>query len=189
MFAGAALGVLSYGAFIVAGLAVSILTFSSSPDPWPALLGVLFGCAAFLGFRLLQSFFSSKFGLPGLAEPKRHRRFEDLLDAVPRGGAMTRWFGGVALASIPFSYGARCIVTGTGELGKFIWPNEVHGVAAVALGVGWIGVALFLHFHFFFGLHPTLMKQSRRAKLISASIAGAGLTIAGAWPVFETLIP
>jgi hypothetical protein len=77
-----------------------------------------------------------------------------------------------------------CIVTRRGELGTIIWPSAVEGGPAIALGVGWIGVGLFFHFHFFFGLHTTLQAYSRRGKSIALVVAGTGLTVAGAWSVF-----
>ncbi|HLG56351.1 MAG TPA: hypothetical protein VI485_13530 [Vicinamibacterales bacterium] len=186
---GAVIGALAYGAFVVAGFAVSLLTFSSAPDPWPALLCVIIGCATLLVLRTVHSAVAPRFGMPQRRSPSEPRTFEDLIKARPRGGPSTMWLGGVGLASLPLIYGISCVVTRRGELGTMIWPSEVQGAPAIALGVGWIGVGLFLHFHFFFGLHHTLAEYSRRGKSIALIVAGLGLTVAGAWSVFAQVSP
>jgi hypothetical protein len=231
MAGGSIVAALGYGAFVLAGAVLSVMMFSSGPDGWPALIGVLLGCAMYLLSRLLEAFFRDHFGMrtrPTLAprsfdaragaprpardrEPARGdpfrsrslpvpdrsfasrldraRSFDDFLEAEPRGGAATMWFGGVALALLPLAYGLRCIVTLTGDVGATIFGSTVSGAAAVALGVGWIGVALFLHFHFFFGLHPALKAHSRRGKVIAVFMAGLGLVIAAGWPLFDRYLP
>jgi hypothetical protein len=181
---GAAIGALCYGAFLVAGLVIGVLTFSSSPEPWPALLCVIIGCAVMLAVRAAHSAIAGHFGMPERRGRSQPRSFDDLIEALPRGGAPTRWLGGVGVALLPWLYGVSCIVTRRGELGTIIWPSAVDGGPAIVLGVGWIGVGLFLHFHFFFGLHPTLQAYSRRGKSIALVVACAGLTSAGAWSVF-----
>lgn len=50
------------------------------------------------------------------------------------------WLGGVGLALLPLLYGIRCMVTQRSELGTTVWRSEVEGGAAIAIGVGWIGV-------------------------------------------------
>lgn len=185
--AGAIIAVLAYGVFLAAGLVIGLLTWSTTPEPWPALLGVLVGCAAMLGARALHSALAPRFGMP-VRRPSERRSIGELIEAQPRGGAPTMWLGGVGLALLPLLYGIRCIVTQRGELGTTIWRNEVEGGAAIALGVGWIGVGLYLHFHFFFGLHQRLARHSRRGKSIALVLASAGLTVAGAWSVIA-LVP
>jgi len=180
---GAFVATLAYGAFLIAGLIIGVMTFSTTPDPWPALIAVVIGCAMFLGARALQAAFGEHFGMPPRRSPAQPRSFDDLLDARPRGNAPTRWLGGVVMAALPMLYGMQCIVTRRGQLGTSLWPNRVEGGAAIALGVGWIGIGLFLHFHFFFGLHSNLQGYSRRGKFIAMMIAGAGLCIAGVWSV------
>src|SRR5687767_15581680 len=87
---GAVLGVLGFGAFIFVGFAVSLMMFSDSPDPGPALLSVLLGCAAFLAARQFQPAVASQDELqPGLRAASQPRTFADLLDARPQGGLAT----------------------------------------------------------------------------------------------------
>jgi hypothetical protein len=182
---GALIGAVCYAGFLLAGYAVSFLTFSGPPDPGPALLCVFLGCAAFLLLRWLHSMLASHFGLPERSAPGGRRNLRDLLDARPRRGRVTRWLGGVGVALLPVLYGLRCILAQAGELGTLIWPSRVEGGAAIALGLGWIGVGLFLHFHFFFGLHSGLSANSRMGKSIALIVACVGLTVAGAWSLIE----
>jgi hypothetical protein len=181
---GMVIAVLAYAMFIAAGMVISLLTFGSAPDVWPALLCVIIGCVVFLLVRTVHSAIAARFGMPERRDSSTPRRLDDLIEAQPRGGPPTMWLGGVGLALLPLAYGISCIVTQRGELGTTIWRSEVQGVAAIALGMGWIGVGLFLHFHFFFGLHSRLSAFSRRGKSIALVVACAGLTIAGAWSVF-----
>lgn len=185
--AGAIIGVLAYGAFLAAGLVMGLLTWSTTPEPWPALLGVIVGCAALLGMRALHSALVPRFGMPE-RRPSEPRSFSELIEAQPRGGAPTMWLGGVGLALLPLLYGIGCVVTQRGELGTTIWRSDVEGGAAIALGVGWIGVGLYLHFHFFFGLHQGLTRYSRRGKSLGLVLACAGLAVAGAWSVIGRVL-
>jgi hypothetical protein len=189
VFAGALSGILiatlAYGIFVVAGMAISLLTFGSAPDAWPALLGVVIGCVGFLLVRAVHSAVAERFGLPERRHATAPRTVDDLITAQPRGGVPTMWLGGIGLALLPLTYGISCVVTQRGELGTMIWPSEVQGAPAIALGVGWIGVGAFLHFHFFFGLHQRLRAFSRRGKSIALMVAGVGLATAGTWSVFS----
>jgi hypothetical protein len=182
--AGAAIGAAAFATFLFAGFAVSLLTFSGAPDPGPALIAIIIGCAALLGIRALHATIAPRFGFPE-RRPSERRGVEDLIEARPRGGAPTKWLGGIGLAALPALYGIQCLVTQQGQLGTTIWPSKLEGGGAIALGIGWLGVGLFLHFHFFFGLHPRLDAYSKRGKSIALVIAGAGLTMAGAWSVFS----
>lgn len=181
---GALVAAVSYGVILFLGAAVALLTFSSPFDPLPALICTLIGCAGFLVMVWLERVIGSRFGLPPLGT-RRRRTLSDLLDARPRGGRATMWLGGVGLALLPVCYGASCIVTGKGELGTTLWKSTVEGGAAIALGLGWIGVGAFLHFHFFFGLHPRLTAHSRTGKLVALVVACAGLSVAGVWSVVQ----
>jgi MFS family permease len=187
--AGGVIGGLAFATFIIAGFAVSLLTFSGPPDAGPALLTVIIGCAALLLVRGLHSVLAPRFGLPERPGPSGRRSLEDLISARPRGGRPTMWLGGVGFAALPMLYGIRCIVTRQGELGTLIWPSALEGGPAIALGVGWLGIGLFLHFHFFFGLHPRLEGYSRRGKSLALLMATSGLTIAGAWSVLARVPP
>lgn len=185
---GALFAVLAYGAFVALGLVISVFSFSGkSPDPLPALLGVVLGCACFLLIAWLESLIGPRFGLPAPRDGRRTRSFEDLLDARPRGGPATRWLCGVGLALLPVSYGIHCLVTRKAQFGTRFWPTTVDGLGAIALGLGWIGVGAFLHFHFFFGLDGRLERHSREGKKVALVAACAGLMVAGLWSVATRL--
>jgi hypothetical protein len=184
---GALLAACSYGAFLLAGAVISLLMFSGAPDPWPALLCVGLGCAAFLLAWWLQPVVGWSFGLPPARGDRRRRTLSDLLDARPRGGRPTMWLMGVGLALLPVIYGIQCLVTQRGRLGTTLWPSAVDGGAAIALGLGWIAVGAFLHFHFFFGMHPGLSAHSRPGKRVALIAACAGLSTAVVWSVVSKL--
>lgn len=179
---GGLLGALAYGLFLFAGFAVSLLTFSGTPDAGPAVLCVVLGGAAFLLLTWLQSVVGPRFGLPP-REGSRPRRLDDLLNARASGGPATMWLGGVGMALLPLAYGLSCLVTRRGSLGTILWHNPVEGGGAIALGLGWIAMGAFLHFHFFFGLHPGLGAHSRAGKRVALIVACVGFTIAGIWSV------
>ena len=179
--AGGVIAAMAYGVFLIAGLAVGVLTFSMTLEPWPALIATVVGCVGFVVVRMVHSTAASHFGMPERLDRSKPRSFDDLLDARAGGGASTMWLLGVAAALLPISYGIKCIVTRQGELGTTLFRSTVEGIPAVALGVGWIGVGLFLHCHFFFGLHPSLHAHSRWGKVIAVMIACAGLMVAYGW--------
>lgn len=183
---GALIAALCYGVFLLAGLVIGVLTFSSTPDPGPALICVLLGCAAFLLLTWLASVLRPRFGMPP-PDVVRRRGLAAVLDAQPSGGTTTMWLAGVGLALLPALYGLQCLVTRKGKLGTTLWPSTVEGGAAIALGLGWIAVGAFLHFHFFFGLHPERRRFSRPGKLAAMVVACAGLSIAGVWSAFAKL--
>jgi len=174
---GALCSLLGYGAFLAVGAVLSLVFFSGPPDAWPALLCSLLGCAAFLLLAWLQSVL----GLRIEPRPRRSGRVApgEILDA--RGGTATMWLAGVGLALLPAIYGMQCLVTRKGTVGTLLWHATVEGGGAIALGLGWIGVAALLHFHFFFGLHPRLEAHSRTGKLYALIAACVGLSTAGIW--------
>ena len=180
---GAFLAALAYGGFLVVGFVVGLLTFSTAPAPGPALLGVVIGCAVLLVMQAINSVIAPRFGLPEGHRRPHGRGVANLIEARARGGAPTMWLAGVALALLPLTHGIRCVVTQQTEIGTQFWKSEVEGFAAIGVGLGWIGVALFLHFHFFFGLHPRLEEYSRRGKSVALVVACAGLMTAGLWSI------
>lgn len=176
---GAVIATLVFGVFLLVGAVLSLLTFSGAPETGPALLGVVIGCALFLAVTGLEALIRPRFGMPPAPPPPARRSVADLIAARPRGGPATRWLCGVALPAAPALYGLTCLVTGQGEFGTSLWRVTVTGPAAAALGVGWIGAAAFLHFHFFFGLDPGLERHSRTGKSASLVAGFGGFALAG----------
>jgi hypothetical protein len=172
---GAVLAVIAYFMFLAAGMVIGLLTMSTRPDPVPALVAVAVGCVLYLAILGLASLIGPRFGMRPVKSPRERRTVEDLIEAKPRGGEPTRWLGGVGLAALPAYYGLQCIVTGKGEFGTTFFRNDVHGVAAVVMGFGWLAIGAFLHFHFFFGLSPRLAPYSETGKRIAIVVACIGL--------------
>jgi hypothetical protein len=90
---------------------------------------------------------------------KEHRTaFDDAEDLAypPTGGRLKMWFLGVGLALIPVAYGAYCLRTGYALLFGQNQNLEVTGPSAVAFAIAYIAVGIFIHAHWFWGLHPKL---------------------------------
>src|SRR5580765_8204011 len=84
---------------------------------------------------------------------------EDLAYA-PSGGRVKMWLSGVGLALIPLGYGVRCLFTGHARFfGRGAHLN-LGGSAAHALAIAYIAVGVFMHAHWFWGLHPRLEPSS-----------------------------
>lgn len=90
------------------------------------------------------------------------------LAGSPSGGRITMWLLGFCLALIPIGYGVHFLsvhrATFFGRGGSRL---ELHGAPAVALAVAYIAVGLFIHAHWFWGLHPRLQRFSYFGKLLS----------------------
>src|SRR5688572_2831342 len=92
---------------------------------------------------------------------------EDLADG-PSGGPLKMWLAGVGLALVPTGYGIRCLITGHARYVVRNAPDfELEGSAAFAFALAHIALGAFLHFHFFWGLHPRLYSLSPLFKWIS----------------------
>lgn len=92
---------------------------------------------------------------------------ESLAD-YPSGGRIKMWLLGVALALAPIGYGVRCLVTEHATLiGSRGSRLEVTGSAAVAMAIAYMAVGLFIHAHWFWGLHPRLSPWSPVLKILT----------------------
>lgn len=87
------------------------------------------------------------------------------------------WIVGVLLAMAPLIYGIVCCITAKAKTinvsiqgfrstapGLFL---EIRGSSAVSMGLFWTGVALFMHFHWFWGNHPRLVHYHEIGKCLS----------------------
>jgi hypothetical protein len=103
---------------------------------------------------------------------------EDLADA-PSGGRFHMWLLGVGLALIPFGYGVRCLLTGHARfLGRGSSLN-LEGSAAVAMAIAYIAIGVFIHAHWFWGMHRRLEPLSYPLKVLAALafLGGFGYTM------------
>jgi hypothetical protein len=183
---GLLLAPLVYGVFLVAGAVVSLFTFSEPHAALPALLGTVFVCAGCLLAAWIEAHlgsFAARFGLPEPRKAFEERGFDAILEAQPQGGRATMWIGGVGLALLPVIGGIQTLVSQQGTLGTTLWRRTLEGGPAISLGIGLIGVGAFLHFHFFFGLHPRLREHSHAGKKLALFAACAGFGIASFWAI------
>lgn len=79
------------------------------------------------------------------------------------------WLSGVVLALIPIGYGVHCLRTGHAWLpGQGGGGLDAHGSTAVALAIAYISIGAFIHFHYFWGLHPKLHVVGPLMKTLAA---------------------
>lgn len=91
----------------------------------------------------------------------------DSLSHSPSGGRIKMWLFGVCLALIPLGYGVRCLFTGHARFfGRRGSHLDLDGTAAISLAIAYIAVGLFMHAHWFWGLHPRLFRFSPILKVL-----------------------
>lgn len=99
------------------------------------------------------------------------------LEFPPEGGWLTRWFGGVLAPALPIGYGllawsrGEAVLTGRGA------SLEFHGWLGFTLALAYVALGLFFHFHFFWGLHPRLVRASGPAKLAAGVVFVVSLCV------------
>jgi hypothetical protein len=92
---------------------------------------------------------------------------EDLANE-PSGGPLKMWLTGVGMALIPIGYGVHCLVTGHARFfGRRGSNLNLDGATAISLAIAYISIGAFVHFHFFWGLHPRLRGLSPLLKLLA----------------------
>ena len=112
---------------------------------------------------------------------KVHRTaFDDAEDLAyaPSGGRVKMWLLGVGFALIPLGYGV--LFTGHARFfGRRGSHLDLDGSAAVALAIAYIAVGVFIHAHWFWGLHPKLEPLSYLLKVLALMVflGGFGYTI------------
>ena len=81
------------------------------------------------------------------------------------------WLLGVGFAFLPIAHGVHCLRTGHA---RFCGDNDskldLQGSAAIALAVAFLAVGVFIHAHWFWGLHPRLEPFSGLLKVITALV-------------------
>ena len=105
---------------------------------------------------------------------KDHRTaFDDAEDLAypPTGGRIKMWLLGVGFALIPLGYGVHCLFTGHALFfGQDDSPLELVGSAADALALAYIAIGVFIHAHWFWGLHQRLERWSYLLKLATVLV-------------------
>jgi len=105
---------------------------------------------------------------------KQHRTVLDEAEDLgygPSGGPLKMWLAGVGLALIPLFYGIHSIFT---ERARFIGRGgsclDLEGSTALGLGIAYLAISAFIHFHYFWGLHPRLYGFSPILKFIAVLV-------------------
>jgi hypothetical protein len=87
---------------------------------------------------------------------------------APSGGRLKMWLVGIGVALIPLWYGFRCVQTEHARLwGEHGTDLDVNGSAAIALGIAYMAIGAFIHFHWFWGLNRRLEPLSVLLKLLT----------------------
>jgi hypothetical protein len=90
------------------------------------------------------------------------------LGGEPAGGPVKMWFWGVVAALVPFGYGVVSLFTGHARLlGRGGESADFRGVDAIAVAIGYISIGAFLHFRYFWGLHPKISDWSQLLCMLS----------------------
>ena len=108
------------------------------------------------------------------------------------GGMFEGWVYGFALALPIAIYGVMSIISqhtwtvntrGRGMDPAHSFLREWHGRPAMAIGLIYLGVGLFLHFHWFWARFRALYEYDGLGKLVSLIIFVAGI----GWWIYEAL--
>jgi len=102
------------------------------------------------------------------------------LSHSPSGGRVKMWLLGVGLALVPVYCGIRGWQTGHATFfGSHGSRLDVTGSSAVAMAIAYIAVGVFIHAHWFWGLHPRLEALSPIPKALALLLFLGGLGYAG----------
>ena len=109
----------------------------------------------------------------GMWTNKVHRTAFDEAEALSGsacGGPIKMWLSGMVLAAIPVVVGIRGIMSGHAVLpGRGRGNLHVAGTAAIALSIAYISAGIFIHFHYFWGLHEALYRWSEIGKIVAVT--------------------
>lgn len=103
----------------------------------------------------------------------------DSLAHAPSGGRVKMWLLGFGVAILPVYYGIRCLQTGHTKLfGQNGSDLDLTGSPAVATAISYIAFGVFIHAHWFWGLHPKLEPFNPVLKVpaVLAFLGGLGYT-------------
>jgi hypothetical protein len=115
------------------------------------------------------------------------------LDGPPQGGAAEAWIYGVAIAGPVIAYGLVCALTRHAWFvnlqlkGVPAFPAGAFrawtGASAVALGIVFIGIGSFAHFHWFWSNYSLLSRYYEVGKIASLLVLVVGI----GWWIVETV--
>jgi len=106
----------------------------------------------------------------GLLTNREYRTaFDDAEDlaSTSSGGSIKMWIVGIGIALVPIIYGTYSLIIGHTYLpGRGSSGLDLTGTGAQSLAIAYISVGIFIHFHFFWGLHPRLYRFSQLLKIV-----------------------
>ena len=88
---------------------------------------------------------------------------------------------GGLLPLVPAGYGIQCLSSGHARLIEL----DATGSVAVAVATAFIAAGAFMHFHWFWGLHPRLLRWSPVLKVVAALVIVGALGFA----IYMQLLP
>jgi hypothetical protein len=95
------------------------------------------------------------------------------MEKWPEGGKLAKWIFGSCLPLLLIIPTAKALLAG-----KVLFLGKgrlfLEGDAAIAMGIGYLAVALFAHFHWFWGLSPRLRDFSYAGKIAAIVVFCAG---------------
>jgi hypothetical protein len=101
----------------------------------------------------------------------------------PSGGRVKMWLVGVGVALAPVIYGVYCLISGHAILPGDPESLDVYGDAAFGLAIASMAVGLFIHAHWFWGLHPRYSFLCAPLKLVALVVFLASF----GFGIFKTL--
>lgn len=92
----------------------------------------------------------------------------DELAYPPEATFWSKWCGGVIIPLVILRYGVLILMTNEAKLfARHGTSLELSGNNAIAMGIAWLFVALFLNFHFFWSAIPRIFVVSYPGKLLA----------------------
>ncbi|MFZ4508759.1 MAG: hypothetical protein ACOYON_13775 [Fimbriimonas sp.] len=98
------------------------------------------------------------------------------LAGSPSGGPLQKWGGGVVAPLVLLWPGVSNLITQSATFPSRSPAGRIAltGPSAIGLGIATIGLALFLHFHFFWGLSDRLEPYSTPLKAVACVVFVGG---------------
>ena len=112
----------------------------------------------------------------------------DHFSGLGSGSFLSKWLGGIAVPIVITIYAVNCIITKQAVMaGVHGSQIELTRTPAVAFGVAWLCVAIFLHFHYFWPTLKRLWVLTDVGKTIAALgfIVSLGYVL---WSIFRSWI-
>lgn len=77
--------------------------------------------------------------------------YDDNFEDVPASGPLPMYGGGIVLPSVLIAYGLACWISGHAAIADRYYPLDLNGTKAIAAGIAYLSLGVFLHCHYFWG--------------------------------------